>query len=274
MIIRLFCPVCTYEAAKGGIPSIIDTFMPVTEVRDDGCYEITCDAGHATRVALKNVKFEVLFELALNAMMDGYQREAVSSFTSSLEQFYEFFWRVTCTHYGIASAEATEAWKSVSSQSERQLGMFITAHLLLAKRAPKLLTNTEVQFRNQVIHKGVVPSRGAAAKYGDAVQGLINAGLSELRVLSPDAMESTYDAMVPSLVERTPDEIVGSINIVTPVDVRTPVTTENDLRRGGVLEQFRRLSQERLPHKLSLLTKEELKKRAPDIYKKRYPEGD
>ena len=272
MIVRLFCPVCAYEATKRGNPTLIDTFMPVTEVRDDGCYEITCDAGHATRVALKNVKFEVLFELALNGLMDGYQREAVSSFTSSLELFFEFFWRVACTHFGIPSEEATEAWKSVASQSERQLGMFITAHLLLTKRAPKLLTNTEVHFRNRVIHKGVVPSRGAAAKYGDAVQGLINAGLSELRVLARDAVESTYDAMVPSLVERTPDEIVGGINIVTPVDVKNPVTKENDLRRGGVLDQFQRLKQERLPHKLSLLTKEELKKRAPDVYKERYPE--
>ena len=66
MIIRLFCPVCAFEAKQRGIPASIDTAMPVSEVRDDGCYEFTCNAGHTVRVALHNVKFEVLFELALN----------------------------------------------------------------------------------------------------------------------------------------------------------------------------------------------------------------
>jgi len=246
--------------------------MPVTEVRDDGHYEITCGAGHTTRVALENVKFEVLFELALNGLLDGYPREAVSSFTSSLERLYEFFWRVTCTHFGISAEEAIEAWKAVSSQSERQLGMFITAHLLLTKRAPKLLTNAEVESRNRVIHKGAVPSRGAAAKYGDSVMQLINSGLSQLRTLTPEALEKTYDAMVPRLVERTPGEIIGHVNMLTPVDVKHPVTSALDTRRGGVLDQFPRLQKDRLPHKLSLLTNEELKKRAPDIYKQKYPD--
>lgn len=272
MIVRLFCPVCTYEATQRGIPTVVDTVMPVTEVQDDGCYEITCNAGHVTRVALKNVKFEVLFELALNGLMDGYPREAVSSFTSSLERFYEFYWRAVCMHFGIPPEVATEAWKAVSNQSERQLGMFITSHLLLTKQAPRLLANSEMQFRNGVIHKGIVPSRGAAAKYGDAVLGLINAGLSELRTLAQEAMERTYDGMLPLLVERTPDEIVGGVNILTPVDVKTPVTKKDDPRRGGVLEQFPRLVRERKPHKMSLLTKEELKKQAPAVYKERYPD--
>jgi hypothetical protein len=246
--------------------------MPVSEVRDDGCYEITCDAGHLARVALENVKFEILFELALNGLMDGYSREAVSSFTSSLERFYEFFWRVVCEHFGVPPDAVVETWKATSNQSERQLGLFITAHLLLTKRAPTMLTNTDVQFRNNVIHKGVVPNRDAAAEYGDAVQGLINAGLFELRSLAPDAIEETYPSMMPRLVERTPDEIIGRVNILTPVDVRTPVTRKNDPRRGKVLDQFARLGRERQPHKLSLLTKEELKKRAPEIYKKRFPD--
>lgn len=272
MNIRLFCPACAKEAIQRGAPTIVDTVMPVTEVRDDGLYEITCGAGHTTRVALENAKFEVLFELALNGLLDGYPREAVSSFTSSLERFYEFFWRVTCTHSGISVEEAIEAWKVVSNQSERQLGMFITAHLFLTKRAPKLLTNAEVEFRNRVIHKGFVPSRGAAAKYGDSVMQLINSALSELRALAPEALKKTYDAMIPSLAERTPDEIIGHINRLTPVDVRHPVIGALDTRRGGVLDQFPRLQRDRLPHQLSLLTKEELKRRAPDIYKQNYPE--
>src|SRR4051812_46947314 len=133
MVIRLFCPACTRDAAQSGIPAVVDTPMPIAEGRDDGGYEVTCDGGHVTRAELRNLRFEVLFELGLNGLLDGYSREAVVSFTSSLEHFYNFYWCVACFHCAVPESAATAAWKHVSNQSERQIGMFLTAQLLLTK---------------------------------------------------------------------------------------------------------------------------------------------
>jgi hypothetical protein len=65
-------------------------------------------------------------------------------------------------------------------------------------------------------------------------------------------MLQTYEATLPNVVERDEGDAVASINIVTPVDVKQPIVDADDLRRGGVLDQFKRIEQERLPHRLFL----------------------
>ena len=60
------------------------------EICDDGKYEVTCTRGHKETVILQQQKFEILFEIGAHAIIDGYYREAVSSFAASLERFYEF----------------------------------------------------------------------------------------------------------------------------------------------------------------------------------------
>lgn len=92
MIVRLFCPYCAYEASKLKKNAVmIDVPVPVAQLADDGRYEITCEKEHRSVVILNNIKFELLFEIGLNATVDGYYREVVSSFASALERFYEFY---------------------------------------------------------------------------------------------------------------------------------------------------------------------------------------
>ena len=98
MIVRLFCPECAVAAAKKLPYAEIEVPVPIARLADDGRYEVRCQAGHLNTVFLDNVKFELLFEMGLNALIDGYPREAVSSFASSLERFYEFYWNVVMTH--------------------------------------------------------------------------------------------------------------------------------------------------------------------------------
>ncbi len=71
------------------------------EFRDDGRYEVTCPKGHKSVTILQQQKFEVLFDIGAYAIVDGYYREAVSSFTSSLERFYEFFVKAVLLNKGI-----------------------------------------------------------------------------------------------------------------------------------------------------------------------------
>jgi len=151
------------------------------EFCDDGRYEIRCAFGHETTTVLQEQKFEVLFDIGANAILDGYYREAVSSFTSSLERFYEFALRVFLERASKSDELFQDSWKSVASQSERQLGAFVFLWASNFGKSPELLANSSVKFRNEVIHKGKIPTREEAIQYGNAVLGVLRPKVLSLR---------------------------------------------------------------------------------------------
>ena len=150
------------------------------EWRDDGRYDVTCPKGHQSVVILQNQLFELLYDIGAYAILDGYYREAVSSFSSSLERFYEFFIKVICIEKNLDEEQFQRAWKQISNQSERQLGAFVFLFLSEVEKSPKLLTQPNVKFRNDVIHKGKIPTRRQALGFGQEVLELIRSGLREL----------------------------------------------------------------------------------------------
>ena len=160
------------------IPSFEITMV---ELRDDGRYEFTCSYGHTSTVLLQQQKFELLFDIGAYAILDGYYREAVSSFTSSLERFYEFVIKLSCAFYEMSDESYTECWKQVSNQSERQLGAYIFLWGIQFENLPPLLKNKDVSFRNSVIHKGKIPTKNEALSYGSKVYDLIASGLAQIR---------------------------------------------------------------------------------------------
>lgn len=84
---ELICGKCLMGLVDKGLDNLTDTdyiLTPIAEITDNGKYQVTCDKGHNTEVTLDNLKFELLFELGLNAIIDGYYRDAVSSITASL----------------------------------------------------------------------------------------------------------------------------------------------------------------------------------------------
>lgn len=261
MLVKLFCPVCAYEQTKTfNGNATIDIPVPLTRISDDGKYEVRCAKGHISTVVLDNIKFELLFEMGLNAIIDGYPREAVSSFTSALERFYEFYWRVVMKHQDIGTKHVDAAWKYLSKLSERQTGAYISAATLLTKEAPDLVKpDKEVAFRNKVIHNGYIPTEDEAIAYGDIVMGLINTGIEQLRLYANDALVSVYNDL--SSKDDNNDEaiITGRTNILTTIDVRHPA--KNDARgAGSIKEHFKRIIEGRQSTKMQLLSKEELNK--------------
>lgn len=268
MIVRLFCPKCAYEVTQKKMPrAYIEVPVPVSEIKDDGEYEVRCDAGHVSAVTLDNIKFELLFELGLNALLDNYPREAISSFSSSLERFQEFYWRVVMMHFSVPTSVIESAWKSMSRQSERQLSAYASASIVLTKAEPLVLNpNKETQLRNNVIHKGYVPNFEEAVAFGDAVMEIINAALEVLRNTAPKAFASTYEELSPrstQKVTRADDDHTGTVNILTAVDARHPATGD-DRRVGGVERQLSRVAHEREPHRMELVSEEEMVKKDPD----------
>ena len=161
------------------------------EFRDDGLYEITCPKGHKAITLLQQQKFEILFDIGAYAITDGYYREAVSSFTSSIERFYEFFIKAALYNKKHAADVVSQAWKHVSNQSERHLGAFIFLYLSEFGHSPTLLSNSNTQLRNEVIHKGKIPSRAEAMAYGQAVLDVVRPILVETQKALSEGVQQT-----------------------------------------------------------------------------------
>ena len=90
-----------------------------------------------------------------------------------MERFFEFCIKLFSEAQDLDKDIYAKSWKHVSSQSERQLGAFVFLWSIVMGESPNLLPNSQVSFRNKVIHKGLIPSRDQAIKYGDIMLRLL-----------------------------------------------------------------------------------------------------
>lgn len=162
-------------------------------IRDDGLYETTCDAGHKTLTKLQQQRFEILFESGANALLDGYPREAVSSFAASLERFYEFASLVLFLHAGHGNRKFDAVWKPLKKYSERQIGAFISLWSNSFGAPPELLVEGKPgkgkNFRNDVVHNGVIPSQEQAISFGQEVLDLLDSQIKQLKSFAEESVQ-------------------------------------------------------------------------------------
>ncbi len=158
---------------------------------DSGIHDLRCEqCSGAFTVYLRKHKFEMLFDLGTRALMDGYAREAVSSFAASLERFFEFYTRASALEqaaqhgedFEVAHARLEKTWKLITAQSERQLGAFAMQYLQRQGQPPDFLTPQTLgsEFRNRVIHRGYLPPRQEVEAYAARTFALIDRLLTEL----------------------------------------------------------------------------------------------
>ena len=152
-------------------------------VLDDGSMVGDCKHGHHNVAALQHPKFEILFECAGRAFLDGYYRETVVGIATAIERFFEFYTRVVCTKMGLSVESLEATWKPMSHQSERQRGAFAMAYLFHTKRPADLKAYDDgdwKKLRNDATHKGYVPTEDQAHAYGEWALGRLHAWLIEL----------------------------------------------------------------------------------------------
>lgn len=167
------------------------------QINDQNVYEFICQKGHRNALVHQEQKFELLFESALYAIKDGYLREAISSIASGMERFYEFAVKVICAQNNIPIELVEEGWKQMSKQSERQLGAFIFQYLSEFKEMPPLLRTKQVEFRNNVIHKGYFPDYDETIAFGEDVLEIIFAIVIKLKQKCEAGMNSVvWDRMI------------------------------------------------------------------------------
>lgn len=174
MKINIICPQCAQSAGGYAV-------FHVETIREDGLYTGKCPKGHELLVATQTLRHEMLFEIALNAIVDGYRREAISSFASSVERFFEFALRVLARNRRVSTQVFDAAWKTVATQSERQLGAYTFLYAASFGEVPSLLSASIVKLRNEVVHRGMLPDRKRVLEFGAASYEVIQTGIRKLR---------------------------------------------------------------------------------------------
>jgi hypothetical protein len=171
---NLSCGKCNQSLANVGNHLVV-------EIADQNHYEAKCSAGHVSAISLQGFKFEILFEMGAVALIEGYHREAVANFAGSIERFGEFYIELMSLMAGNDVDEFQECWKLLSRQSERQLGALAFAYFQKNNRALKYLPSKMIEFRNDVIHKGYIPTFAEASKYGQSVLSFIDPIFEQLK---------------------------------------------------------------------------------------------
>ncbi|WP_266199579.1 hypothetical protein [Raoultella ornithinolytica] len=117
---------------------------------------VECSHGHKSALVLQSQKFEVLMESGAEALLNGFTLEACATFYAALERTYEFAICVLMKVRGVDDQQYFSMFKEMSRMSERQVGAFMTLHLL-ETGMPYKIDNALTTFRNSVIHKGAIP---------------------------------------------------------------------------------------------------------------------
>lgn len=197
MILDLICFNCLLEQVnKGATHKVVGAAIPTPfeQVNNSGIYQTTCSKGHKCKTVIDNIDFEILFEYGLNAIVDGYYREAVSTLTVAMERYFEFFIKSTLKASKVEFSDIDQTWKNILNHSERQFGAYITLYCQSFNESAQLLnTGKEISFRNSVIHKGYIPSKTEVSNYGNSLMLIIENSLNRLKQTYPEAVNETFD---------------------------------------------------------------------------------
>lgn len=183
MRIIMTCQGCLQNHfSKSNIPLSPEGITYSIQLADNGTAEYICKNNHKTFITTQFIKYEMLFEIAVYAFIDGYYREAIATIAASLERFHEFYIEIICRKYSIDKKEFDENWKEVKKQSERQYGAFLFIYLFDNKR--KLATANYLkkwsEFRNDVIHQGYIPTEDETREHANKVLQHIKTMIKEL----------------------------------------------------------------------------------------------
>ena len=169
MKIRATCQECSFGPLSGNKLKI-----GIVTIDQKGLYHFKCDKGHNNLFQMQAFPFELLFESGLCAIKEGFYMESILSLTASLENFYEFFINISLRINLLPNEVVNSVLKSMALQSERRLGAFICLYSFIYKRYPSCILNRKnVEFRNDVVHKGCLPNESEALDYAKEVYNAI-----------------------------------------------------------------------------------------------------
>jgi len=171
-----------------------------------------------------------------------------------MERYFDFFIKTILRVSHIDFNLIDKSWKLISNQSERQLGAYMMLYMKEFNSIPTLLSpDKETSFRNNVIHKGYVPTKDEAIRYGTAVLSVIESSLNELKNKYPETVTETFDNY--SYIKKADDSVNGGVNILTTINVAQGRELNlDDTRNGDIQSQIDRIIASRGPRQMTLTT--------------------
>ncbi|WP_139300569.1 hypothetical protein [Wenxinia saemankumensis] len=212
--------------------------LSILNLNDEGYYTIVCQNGHQTNTIIWQPKYELLFELGMNAIADGYLREGVTAFASSLERFRETCFRFILHLADVDHSFVDESWKrNFVRWSERQYGGFHAVWLVTIKGAPKTITPKQTELRNKVVHQGYIPTLAETKSYGEAAAHEIEENFRTL--------VATYGSKVDEFLrhEFSGRAMMKNVDISTlsiPTIIGTRLQSQNSIEFDDWIEKIRK----------------------------------
>lgn len=206
-----------YLRLKSELNSEIDFEV---ELNDENLYEFICPKKHRSLTQLQEQKFEILFDIASLALLDGYTKEAVSSYSSSLERFIEYCILIFSLKNSVTIDAFIKTWKQMANQSERQIGAFLI--LCLQEGINNRIEEKRSTFRNKVIHKGYIPSSKEAIDYGQYVMSFIQDTLKELNEMSGEYLQQAMNIHLTKNGDKVPENVrLANTSMPTIISLRS-----------------------------------------------------
>ncbi|QKE72670.1 hypothetical protein HPK19_07550 [Arthrobacter citreus] len=138
-------------------------------VNENGIYNFTCDNGHKITAISVYDKYEILFQMGANALLDGYYFEAVGCFIASVERFREWVIKFIWYLNGIDEKACDNQWKQMKRYSERQTGAFYALFLNQFNEIAPNFDDNKNGFRNDVMHNGTIPTEDKTYEFGEYI---------------------------------------------------------------------------------------------------------
>jgi len=86
---------------------------------------------------------------------------------------------------------------------------------------PKTLNNRQVTFRNDVIHRGIIPTREQAIRYGQEILDLIRPAMREVQRKHPDTVRKVISDYI-SHAQRShgdPNQRISTMHVSTIISL-------------------------------------------------------
>lgn len=166
-----------------------DIPIHLLDTNDEGVFQLLCSHGHKSIFVSQQPKFCLLAEMGMLACRDAYYRESIFNFSSSLERFMEYYVHVIANAMNIRSRCYDDTWKIMAKQSERQMGAFLATYMISNKSVPPVLSNSFIELRNKVVHKGYIPTFDDAKGYAEAVLSIVTEEYKKLQQKHPIGIE-------------------------------------------------------------------------------------
>lgn len=179
--------------------------------------------------SIVDCRYQILFELALNYVARDQFRDCIVAAFAALERFMEHYLLVSVIEKALLLDQLETFWKTIGSQSERQVGAYHTAVLLREGVAIKQINQEFTKYRNKTIHQGLLPDRENTMKVLNAIC---------LKISDRIAAQKSYDIFLEAkefeYLKRKPCNVLREISINPflgiAFDPTNPESTLKDLQ--------------------------------------------